>query len=159
MLQRRRFAGALATLAVGGLLAAAQAQAPAMPADGSPRDPAAMQARMSAHVQHRLDELAQELNLGGGQQAAWKSFSAATLDLYSVPTSPPAADADAATLARFAADQMALRAQKMSKVADALAALQQTATPQQKAILQHEVRRRMHPGGMHHGMHPGPGTP
>jgi hypothetical protein len=130
------------------------------PAADTPKSAAAtpadtVQARKD-WIQHRLDDVAARLEIKASQQAAWQSYAASVLALGDVGTgmrARPAADADAATIARARAEHLTLFARKLTDVADATARLQGVLSPEQRSVLT-EVTRNAGMHGMHGGFGP-----
>ena len=106
-------------------------------------------------AKQRLDHLANRLQITASQQPAWETFSAALLSLSQHEGKRPAADADAATLARFHADRAAAFASKLATVADATAKLQDVLDDNQRKILTQVAHLAEH--RFHHGDHEGRG--
>jgi len=101
-------------------------------------------------MQARLDRTAQRLAVTPAQQPAWDDYANTVKGLFGVGWNRPAADADAATLARWRAERAAEHAQKLSQLADATARLQQALTPEQRKTLD-ELARRGVDGGARRG--------
>lgn len=135
----------LAALAVGASLwiVVPPAQS-AAPDEGAPER---MQERMREHLQSRLDRLARRLELTASQQSAWSSYVAAVLTPAGAWPQRPGSDADAATLLRFRAELASLHAQKLARVADATAKLQEALSPEQRQVLASAVRKTGWRGG------------
>lgn len=112
------------------------------------------------HVQARLDELAARLEIKASQEPAWQAFAAALRDLVTAEFAQRAAaasrgntDLDAASLARRHADWAAERAQKLARLAEATAKLQQTLSADQRLVLNEVARRFAQARWMHAPMH------
>jgi hypothetical protein len=122
-------------------------------------------------VRRHLDREASMLEIKASQQAAWDAYAAARLDLMASfdKMKPPAADADAATIARQRADRAEAAAQGLAKVADATARLQATLGDEQRKVFDRLARGHWHGHDGHHpfdmnGQRPhgpasGPGMP
>jgi hypothetical protein len=115
------------------------------------QDPASRQARIQQHLQARLDRMAERLEIDASQQDAWAAYTKTVQGLIGSHVQRPAPDADAATVARFRAQLAAERAQKLSQLADATAALQQALRPEQQQTLNEIVRHFR--GRGYHGHH------
>lgn len=113
-----------------------------------------MQERMQSRMQARLDKMANRLEIKASQQDAWQAYAKVHKDMFDARPTPPAKDADAATLARHRADMAAKKAQKLTALADATAKLQGALTPEQAKTLADMTR---HPMGGRHGKHGGRG--
>lgn len=120
------------------------------PNPGSSTPAATPQQRWHEHVQTRLRRMAERLKITPAQQAAWTAYTNTVESLIGTKLTRPAADADAASIARFRADLAAERAQKLSQLADATATLQQALDPEQQKTLneltRHKGRRAHHKG-------------
>ncbi|MBK6632477.1 MAG: Spy/CpxP family protein refolding chaperone [Betaproteobacteria bacterium] len=143
------------------LFAAGLAIAAAMPASAAPGPGPGMremtpemQERMQSRMQARLDKMAERLEIKASQQDAWQAYAKVHKEMFDARPTPPAKDADAATLARHRADMAAKMAQKLTVLADATAKLQSALTPEQAKTLADMTR---HPMGGRHGKHGGRG--
>jgi len=136
----------LGALALAGSLTAIGAPAPT---DTAPPDAAAWQSRIHERIQTRLNDLATRLQINAAQQDAWNAYAATVQSLFDARRSRPAADADAATIARLRAEAAMSYAQKLAQLADATATLQETLTPEQRKTLDETVRRHHRPGHAH----------
>lgn len=126
----------------------------AAPAQNAPSAPSAqMQERMQAYQQKRLDRMADRLEIRASQQGAWGAYVKVRKELFAARPTPPAQDADAATLARQRAERAAQMAQKLATLADATAKLQEALTPEQVKTLAEMTRHSGagHFGGRHGG--------
>jgi hypothetical protein len=104
---------------------------------------------MARHLQEHLDKLAARLEIKASQEPAWQAFAAAFRDLAgSRPMmgrdGARASDEDAATIARERADRAADHAQKMARLADATAKLEQSLGPDQRQVFNETARRFAH---------------
>ena len=138
-----------ATASLGALALAANTPKPA----AAPAD--TVQARKD-WIQHRLDDVAARLEIKASQQAAWQAYAATVLalgDLGEGMRARPAADADAATIARERAEHLTVFARKLTDIADATARLQGVLSPEQRSVLT-EVTRNAGMHGMHDGYGP-----
>lgn len=131
--------------------AAEKAPTSAQPAGGEPAQ------AMAAHLQAHLDELAGRLQIKASQEPAWQAFSAAYRDLITALVAQRkkaamagATELDAAALARQRADWAADRAQKLARLADATAKLQQSLDADQRLVL-NEVARHFASEHFEHG--------
>ncbi len=144
----------LVALAFVGSLGAVSAPVWSQPASSdqsaTATDPATRQARFREHMQTRLDRMAERLKITADQQPAWTAYRQTVEGLIGAGPVKPAADADAAAIARLRAQRAAEHAQKLSQLADATAALQQALTPEQQTVLNEMARRSGRP---HHGKH------
>lgn len=169
------YKGAMRTLAAAGIagLLGTISIVPAVAADKAPTAAESMHSELAQgiakHLQMRLDELAARLQIKASQEPAWQAFSAAFRDLMTTHFAQReqalagAADADAATLARKHADWAADHAQKLARLADATAKLQQSLDADQRLVLnevaRHYAQERFAFGPMqhhhfaHHGAH------
>ena len=107
-----------------------------------------------------LDKEAAMLEIKASQQSAWDAYAAAKLDLMSAfDHAKPAADADAATLARQHADRATAMAAKLTALADATDKLQAVLGDDQRKVFNRmaHMHRHCHDGGGEHGhgMHEG----
>lgn len=145
-LQRYLIPGSLAAVAlVGSLSLIAPAFSQPTPSDQpNATDNTAHQDRMRAHVQAHLDRMAKRLNIDASEQGAWNSYAATVQGLIGTGLQRPAADADAAAIARLRADIAAEHARKLAQLADATATLQQALNPEQRKILAELVRHPDH---------------
>lgn len=141
-------------LLAAGLALAAAAPASAMPGPGMREMTPEMQERMQSRMQARLDKMANRLEIKASQQDAWQAYAKVHKDMFDARPTPPAKDADAATLARHRADTAAKMATKLATLADATAKLQSALTPEQAKTLADMTR---HPMGGRHGKHGGRG--
>jgi LTXXQ motif family protein len=131
------------------LVAAAPAFSQPTDADASAAtNGATRQARIQQHLQARLQRTAERLQITPAQQTAWTTYANAVQSLIGTSRTRPAADADAASIARLRAQLAAERAQKLSRLADATASLQQALDPQQQKTFDEIVRQAGH--GVHH---------
>jgi len=124
--------------------------------------------RITKHLQMRLDDLAARLQIKASQEPVWQAFSAAYRDLISTRVAQGeqavavAPDVDAAALARKHADWAADHAQKLARLADATAKLQQSLDADQRLVLnevaRHYAQEHFSFGHMqeHHSAHDGP---
>lgn len=136
------FAAGLA-LAAAAPVSAAPGQGPSM-REMTPE----MQERMQSRMQARLDKMAERLEIKASQQDAWQAYAKVHKDMFDARPTPPAKDADAATLARHRADMAAKMATKLATLSDATAKLQGALTPEQAKTLADMTR---HPMGGRHG--------
>ncbi|MFI4940875.1 MAG: Spy/CpxP family protein refolding chaperone [Burkholderiales bacterium] len=110
-------------------------------------------------LKHRLDGLANRLEIKASQQGAWQAYVKTIEAAAEQPvTGKPETRSDAASITRQYADRAAVRAQKLQQIADATAKLQEALSPDQRKTLDQAiaayVRHRMrhfHDGG--HGHH------
>ncbi|MDT3737562.1 MAG: Spy/CpxP family protein refolding chaperone [Denitratisoma sp.] len=137
-----------ALVAAGLALAAAVPVASAAPGPGMREMTPEMQERMQSRMQARLDRMANRLEIKASQQDAWQAYAKVHKDMFDARPTPPAKDADAATLARHRADMAAKMATKLATLADATAKLQSALTPEQAKTLADMTR---HPMGGRHG--------
>lgn len=93
------------------------------------------------HVQHRLDKMAERLRITPAQQNAWAQYRNTVESMMGAAPTPPAKDADAATIVRYRADRASEHARKMVAVADATATLQTALDAEQRKTLGEIVRR------------------
>jgi hypothetical protein len=141
---------AAVALVSGAAFAIAARAADAPPGPDSQRG--AMHQHWQEELQAHLDRLAARLEIKASQQNAWQAYSASVRDLFDGAAAnrlPP--DADAATRARAAADRAGARAQKLARLSDATAKLEQTLDPQQRQVLDEVARRFAHRHGGHDG--------
>jgi hypothetical protein len=124
---------------------------------GMPGDHEAMAKRYTQHLQEHMDALAARLEIKASQEAAWQAFSGAFIQTMIPPErkTPPAAEPDAAALARDAADRATAHAQQLVRLADASAKLQEVLGPDQRAVFneaaRHFAREHMMHGSMVRG--------
>lgn len=167
---------ALRTLAVAALAAGVLGATFVAPAAAADKPPMAVESthsesaqRIAKHLQMRLDELSARLQIKASQEPAWQAFSNAYRDLITAHLAQReqalagAAEVDAAALARKHADWAADHAQKLARLADATAKLQQGLDADQRLVLnevaRHFAQERMASGPMHewhfahHGAH------
>lgn len=119
-------------------------------ADAAVPTPALERWHKHGDIQARLGRMAERLHITPTQQAAWTAYTNTVKSLVGTKPAKPAPDADAASLVRFRADLAAGRAQKLSKLVDATAALQQALDPDQQKTLgqmMHHASRRTRHGG------------
>jgi hypothetical protein len=149
-------AGASACLvAAVGLMSSSAAEPAGPAADHGARDMhATMEQHWSEHLQSHLDRLAGRLEIKASQQAAWQQFSAAFKE--TMGEHPMMGrdgmdgqrhadqDADAAALARRHADRAEQHAQKLARLADATAALQQALSADQRQVFNEVARHFAH---------------
>ncbi|HZY17412.1 MAG TPA: Spy/CpxP family protein refolding chaperone [Ramlibacter sp.] len=111
--------------------------------------------RMAEHMNKRLADLKQKLQLNAGQEAAWTSFTTAMQPAAGRQRPDPAALASMSTPDRI--DQMrALRDQRnaeMDRRADATKAFYATLSTEQKKTFDAETARMFQPRRMHGGEH------
>lgn len=100
--------------------------------------------------------MAERLQITPAQQEAWTAYVNTVQSMMGTKLTRPAADADAASIARFRAQLAAERAQKLAQLADATAALQQVLDPEQRKTLDQVVRHARH--GRRAGHHGYPKT-
>ncbi|HYA66636.1 MAG TPA: Spy/CpxP family protein refolding chaperone [Burkholderiaceae bacterium] len=121
--------------------------------------------RVEKHLQAHLDELAARLEIRASQEPAWQAFAAAYREVLAAhlaqwqAATAGAAELDAAALARKRADWAAENAQKLARLAEATAKLQQTLGPDQRLVLNEVARRFAQEHFAHgpmHGHHDGP---
>jgi len=110
-------------------------------------------ARHRQHMQTRLDQMARQLEIKDGQQAAWTEYTRAVESMLGAKPAPPPAEADAATIVRHRAQRMSEHAQKMNQLADATARLQEALDAGQRQKLTQIVRERGMRGGHHKHRH------
>ena len=113
-------------------------------------DAAAWHDRMRERTQARLDALAKRLQINASQQDAWNAYASTIESMFDMRPARPAADADAATIARFRAELAANHARKLPRLADATAKLQEVLDPEQRKTLdelahRHRYEHRHHP--------------
>lgn len=108
---------------------------------------------VQAHMKARLDKMAERLEIKASQQPAWGEFVKAREAMLSHHPKRPAADADAATIARTRAEFAAERARTLAMVSDATAKLQAVLDENQQKTLNQIVRRAGQRG--HRGAHEG----
>jgi hypothetical protein len=143
-------AAGMAAGLIAGLAAVAghAAEPPAAAAD--PHE--AMAQHFAKHVQGHLDALAERLEIKASQQEPWQGFATAFRDVMTAHATdmgaPVAADSDAASMIRAHATRAAEHAQKLARLADATAKLQQALNPDQRQVF-NEVAR--HFAQEHHG--------
>jgi len=113
-----------------------------------------MAQRLTKHLQAHLDQLAGRLEIKASQEPAWQTFSGALRDVMSARLADrertAGADADAASLARLHAERAAEQAQRLARLADATAKLQQGLSPDQRLVL-NEVAQRFAQQRFEHG--------
>lgn len=169
----RSAARALAAVSVAAGLMTALGAAPSAAAEKAPASvaptPSEAAQPFTKQLQAHLDELAARLEIKASQEPAWQAFSEAYRDVIATllgqrqAASRGASELDAAALARRRADWAAENAQKLERLAQATAKLQQSLNPEQRLVL-NEVARRfaqehfahgpMHGGGYEgHGAH------
>lgn len=141
-------------LLAAGLTLAAAAPASAAPGMGMRETTPEMQARMQSRLQARLDKMAERLEIKASQQDAWQAYVKVHKEMFDARPTPPAKDADAATIARQRADMAAHMAAKLATLAEATAKLQSVLTPEQAKLLADMTRQ---PLGERHGKHGGRG--
>jgi hypothetical protein len=138
------------------LTGAAEEAAP--PAHDSTR--ASMEQRLSQHLQAHLDQLAARLEIKASQEPAWQAFSASFRELMT-PVRPAGktdeksgrmAELDAAAMAREQADRAAEHAQKLARLADATAKLEQVLGNDQRQVLNEAARHFAHEHAAHSWM-------
>jgi hypothetical protein len=100
--------------------------------------------KIQEHMHHMLDKLAARLEIKASQQGAWEEFSKAIEFIPEQNTNKPNDEADAATIAKYRADQAADFAKKWAKVADATAKLQSVLSEDQRKILNQVSRQFLH---------------
>ncbi len=106
------------------------------------RKPSAEQ--IHEHMHHMLDKLAARLEIKASQLPAWEEFSKSLEYLPEQHVTKPGDEADAATIAKYRADQAEDFAKKLAKVADATAKLQTVLSEDQRKILNQVSRRFLH---------------
>lgn len=136
-------------LATSLLVAAAPAPDPGAAAAATVPDAAARHDQMRERIHARLNELGQRLQINASQQDAWNAYVSTIESMFTARPARPAADADAATLARFRAELALNHAQKLSQLADATAKLQDVLDPEQRKTLD-QAARRVQKHGRHH---------
>ncbi len=151
---------ALAAAGVAAGLMTAMGLAPSAAAEKAPASAASMSGepaqRFTKHLQAHLDELAARLEIKASQEPAWQAFSATYRDVVSAlvaqrqAAASSTAELDAAGLARRRADWAAENAQKLERLAQATAKLQQALSPEQRLVL-NEVARRFAQEHFAHG--------
>ena len=114
----------------------------------------ARQARIQQHLQARLQRMAERLQIAPAQQTAWTMYATTVQSLIGTNLPRPDPEADAASIARFRAELAAERAQKLSQLADATAALQQALDADQRKTLDQMVRQARHGWRARHRSHP-----
>lgn len=144
----RVLAASVALALSAGWVAGVAAQAPA------PADHVAMHERhgmehMQMKMKERVAKMAARLEIKASQQGAWGDYVKAREAMWANPPARPAADADAATIARSRADFAADMARKLSVVSDATAKLQAVLAPEQRKVFDEMARRGGH--RRHHG--------
>jgi hypothetical protein len=150
--------GILTTIVTGSILIATfhsiAIAAPEQQVDRSRMNPEQFHERMHERMQVRLDKLAQRLEIKTSQQAVWEDFAKSFETLAERNAKIPGKDADAATIARFRAEQASDFARKLTRVADATAKLQAVLTEDQRHILNQTAQQMLHRdhrfGRMHH---------
>lgn len=128
-------------------------------AETPPAPPAAEAAHehLAKHYRAHLDHLADRLEIKASQEGAWQKFTASFIDTL-VPLhghdarAPHDAESDAASLAKHLAERAAEHAQKLSRLADATAALQQVLSPEQRLVFDEAARRFARSLHGHHDM-------
>ena len=152
-------AGASACLvAAVGLMSSSAAEPASPPSDHGARDMhATMEQRWSEHLQAHLDRLAGRLEIKASQQAAWQQFSSAFKETMGEHPmmgregmdegrrAEP--DIDAAALARRHAERAQQHAQKLARLADATATLQQALNADQRQVFNEVARHFAHEHG------------
>lgn len=118
---------------------------------GTAAAPAPQRWHQRENIQARLDRMAKRLHITPAQQAAWAAYADTVKNLAGTRPLKPVPNADAASVIRFRADRAAERAQKLSKLADATAALQQALDPGQQQTLGEMMRHAGQRTG--HGEH------
>jgi hypothetical protein len=133
---------------------AASLGAVALAADNVPKPAPAATARSADMaekrkdmIQRRLDGAASRLEIKASQQSAWQTYAAAVQALGETDAAQPAAEADAASIARERAERATAFARKLTVIADATARLQGVLSPEQKSVLTQIARH----AGPHHG--------
>jgi DNA anti-recombination protein RmuC len=115
------------------------------------------QEKMHEYVKARLDKLAGRLEIKASQQAIWEEFAKSVEMLADRNTKKPNDDADAATISRYRAKRATEYADKLSKIAEATAKLQEALSEDQRKILNQNAHRFLRYGQganhTHHGMH------
>jgi hypothetical protein len=111
-------------------------------------------ARHRQHMQTRLNQMAQQLEIKDGQKAAWAEYTRAVESMLGAKPAPPPAEADAAAIVRQRAQRMTEHAQKLNQLADATARLQEALDAEQRQKLTEIVRQRGM-RGEHHKHHSG----
>jgi hypothetical protein len=86
-------------------------------------------------LKHFTDGLANRLEIKASQQSAFQAFVKTLEAAAEHPAKKPEVKTDAASLARLHADMAAARAQKLAKIADATAKLQEVLSPEQRKTL------------------------
>ncbi len=108
--------------------------------------------KFQAHMKSRLDKMAARLEIKASQQAAWSDYVKAREAMLGDHPMRPAADADAASIARSRAEFAAGMAQKLALVSDATTKLQAVLDENQQKTLNQMAQRHGHHGhGGHHG--------
>jgi len=156
---RRATAAAALAASLSAVTFAAATPQDARPAAAAQRpDPTAMHREW---IQHRLDSAAARLEIKASQESAWKDYSASVLalaDLAGPWRGRPAADADAATIARERAERAEAFAARLKSIADATARLQGALSADQKAVLTEITRHAGREGMMMEHAMMGPGV-
>jgi protein CpxP len=154
--QRNAIISRLLPVFVVAILAAAAPSVWSQPTDTSAPaaqdNAAAREARLQQHLQGRLNRMAERLQITPTQQGAWTSYVNTVQSLVGTKLTRPASEADATSIARFRAELAAERAQKLSQLADATAALQQALDPQQQKTLDEIVRHTGRRAHYRHGL-------
>lgn len=138
-----RGALAVSLLAVTGLVAAAD-NAPAANAPAGKHVPHQRYDPVK-HAQHKLDRLEEKLNLKDAQKTAWQAYAdailarakerSARMQEFDAKRGAPKQDIDTAGRLDKAAERMHARADELQKLAQETRALQESLSPEQKAIL------------------------
>lgn len=138
-----RGALAVSLLAATGLVAAADSA----PAANSPAGKHAPHHRFDPvkHAQHKLDRLEEKLSLKDAQKTAWQTYADAVLarakersarmQEFHARRGAQRQDMDTAARLDKAAERMRARAEELQKMAQETRALQESLSPEQKAIL------------------------
>lgn len=137
-------------IALAASLIAVTGAAQSQPDTGAPAAAALRQQHWQEHLQAKLNRMAERLQITPSQQPTWTAYADAVKNLAGPRPARPGADADAAGIVRYRAKLAGERAQKLSRLADATAALQQVLNPEQQKALNKMVRHRTrHTFGRH----------
>lgn len=105
---------------------------------------AARQAHIQQHLQKRLGRMAERLQITPAQQEAWTAYVNTVQSMVGTKLTRPTTEADAASIARFRAELAAEHAQKLARLADATATLQEALDPEQRKTLDQMARYARH---------------
>ena len=91
----------------------------------------------------KLDRLAERLEIKASQQSAWEEFSKSFAPLEQHAKAPDF-NTDAATIARYRAEQANEFAKKLTVIADATAKFQKSLTEEQKKVFNQVAHHLLH---------------